>query len=273
MDEIFDKNANYVLQNSLMWDKWVKEKCIWTIPITHEEFIAAKNGNYFIYITPTKPVPQEWLKNISNSNILVLAGAGGQQAPILVAAGANVTVFDNSAEQIKSEQMIAEREGYSIKIIQGDMSKKLPFDDESFDCIINPISNSYIFDVFKLWTECYRVLKKGGSLISGFANPDIYMFDTVNNEDLKVKNKLPLNPLTDFGVDTFHTIINKDGIQFSHTLEEQIGGQLNAGFILTGFYEDGHPTDKPTNYNTYIGNVASKLTEFTSIYFATKSIK
>ena len=28
------------------------------------------------------------------------------------------------------------------------------------------------------------------------------------------------------------------GIQFSHTIEEQIGGQLEAGFRLTGVYED-----------------------------------
>jgi hypothetical protein len=31
---------------------------------------------------------------------------------------------------------------------------------------------------------------------------------------------------------------NKEGIQFSHTLEEQIGGQLEAGLILTDVYED-----------------------------------
>ena len=28
------------------------------------------------------------------------------------------------------------------------------------------------------------------------------------------------------------------GVQFSHSLEEQIGGQLEAGFILTNLYED-----------------------------------
>ena len=29
-----------------------------------------------------------------------------------------------------------------------------------------------------------------------------------------------------------------DGVQFSHTIEEQIGGQLKAGFVLTDIYED-----------------------------------
>ena len=33
-------------------------------------------------------------------------------------------------------------------------------------------------------------------------------------------------------------IANGDGVQFSHTLDEQIGGQLKAGFILKDLYED-----------------------------------
>ena len=28
------------------------------------------------------------------------------------------------------------------------------------------------------------------------------------------------------------------GVQFSHTLDEEIGGQLRAGFMLTDIYED-----------------------------------
>lgn len=272
MDKNISRKPDYVLQNSIMWDKWVKEKCLWTIPITHTEFIAAKNGDFSVFVTPLKPIPKDWLNNIYGCKVLVLAGAGGQQAPILIACGADVTVFDNSLEQIKSERMIAEREGYSIEVIQGDMSKTLPFNNECFDFIINPISNSYILDVCHVWSECYRILKNGGTLISGFANPDIYTFDS-DSEELKVKNRLPLNPLIDYNDDDFNKLISKDGIQFSHSLEEQIGGQLKVGFIITGFYEDGHPTDRPTNYNTYIGNIALKLTRYISIYFATKSIK
>ena len=37
---------------------------------------------------------------------------------------------------------------------------------------------------------------------------------------------------------------NNWGIQFSHTLEEQIGGQLKAGFTLTNLYEDTNGSGK-----------------------------
>ena len=31
---------------------------------------------------------------------------------------------------------------------------------------------------------------------------------------------------------------------FGHSLTDQINGQLDAGFALTGFYEDEHPTPR-----------------------------
>lgn len=31
---------------------------------------------------------------------------------------------------------------------------------------------------------------------------------------------------------------NDEGVQFGHTMEEELGGQLAAGFVLTALYED-----------------------------------
>ena len=82
--------------------------------------------------------------------MLCLASSGGQQGPILAAAGANVTVFDNSPAQLVQDRSVAQREGLRI--------------------------------------------------------------DTVQEQDAP--------------------------LEFGHTLDDQIGGQLAAGFVLTGFYED-----------------------------------
>jgi len=265
--------TDYITKNSDQWDKWVDEHCYWTIPISHEEFVAAKAGNYSLYITPQRPIPKNWLGEVKGQSVLALASAGGQQCPILVALGADVTVFDNSQKQLNTENIVADREGYSIRIIKGDMSNILPFSNECFDIIINPVSNSYIKDVHLLWSECFRVLKRGGCLITGFANPDVYMFDLPLTTELCVKYKLPFDPLRDLNSRDYTTITQKDGVQFSHTLEEQIGGQIETGFLISGFYEDKHPTNDPAGYDTYIGAIASKLTEYTAIYYATKSIK
>lgn len=264
---------DYILLNSLKWDQWVDEKCIWTRPISHEEFIAAKHGRYAIYVTPLKPIPKKWLGEVTGQNILGLASAGGQQCPIFAALGAKVTVFDNSQRQLDTERLVAEREKYSIEIIKGDMSQTFPFNNDSFDFIINPVSNSYINNLSVFWSECYRVLKKGGSLITAFANPDIYMFDALSISDLKVKFKLPLNPMRDFDMNECSDIIDKDGVQFSHTMQEQFGGLIKAGFSINGFYEDKHPPNIQKSFNTYIGAIASKLTKYTAIYYVVKCIK
>ena len=48
---------------------------------------------------------------------------------------------------------------------------------------------------------------------------------------------MPFNPLRN--PDQMQQLEGEDaGVQFSHSLEEQIGGQLEAGFILLSLYED-----------------------------------
>ncbi|QAT41570.1 hypothetical protein EQM05_00920 [Clostridium sp. JN-9] len=38
-------------------------------------------------------------------------------------------------------------------------------------------------------------------------------------------------------------------IQFSHTIEKQIGGQLQAGFVLTDIFQDTNGTGKLHEFN------------------------
>lgn len=156
--------------------------------------------------------------------------------PVFSKLGAICTVFDYSDRQLEAERTISEREGYSIQIIKGDMTKTLPFEDESFDIIFHPVSNCYVEDVYHIWNECYRVLKKGGRLLAGFDNGIDFLFEGDN--PLLVVNKLPFNPLK-MPNERFEAMAkNGEGIQFSHSLEEQIGGQLKAGFTLKDLYED-----------------------------------
>ncbi len=96
------------------------------------------------------------------------------------------------------------------------------------------------------------MLKKGGILLAGLDNGINYIF---NDDETTVTYKLPFNPLKDKQLYEM-SIKNDWGIQFSHTIEEQIGGQLKAGFILTDIYEDTngvgrlHEFNVPTFYAT-----------------------
>lgn len=227
---------NYTSINSNTWDQWADEGVEYTVPISHEEYEKVKNGNWNLILTPCKFVPKEWFLPIENAKILGLASGGGQQMPIFAALGADVTVFDYSDKQLEAERMVASREHYKINIVKGDMTKRLPFEDNTFNMIFHPVSNSFIEDVFHVWKECFRVLKKGGVLLAGMDNSIAYLCN--DDDPLRIVNKLPYNPLKNCSDDELEKIAKTDGVQFSHSIEEQIGGQLKAGFTLTDLYDD-----------------------------------
>ena len=204
-------------------------------PTSHEAFLAAKEGVWDMLLTPTKPVPKNWFGEIKDKKILGLASGGGQQMPIFAALGGICTVLDYSKQQLESEKMVAEREQYEIEIIRADMTKPLPFPDESFDLIFHPVSNCYVQEVKPIFKECYRILKKGGILLSGLDNGINFIVD--EETESKIVHSLPFDPLKN--PDQMAELQKEDsGVQFSHTMEEQIGGQLEAGLILTHLYED-----------------------------------
>lgn len=256
----YGKN-DYTKINAETWDEWAKDGCDWTIPITHEEFLAAKAGVCSVYLTPCRYVPAEWFGTLRGAKLLGLASGGAQQMPVFAANGAECTIFDYSESQLEKERITAEREGYAIEIVRGDMTKPLPFSDNSFDIIFHPVSNCYIREVEPVWRECFRILKPGGRLLAGFDNGLNFLFDDDGTLPLIAKNKLPFDPIamSDEAFAAERDSLN--AIQFSHSLEEQLGGQLRAGFVLRDLYED---RDREG---------CGRIREFAPQYMATLAIK
>ncbi|ADK83014.1 Methyltransferase type 11 [Sediminispirochaeta smaragdinae DSM 11293] len=245
-------DKNYTELNALVIDRWVNTGWEWGTPISHEIFSQAQNNSWSVVLTPTKPVPKEWFCDFKGAKVLGLASGGGQQIPIFAALGADCTVLDYSEKQLNNERIVAAREKYEVELVRADMTQPFPFDDDSFDLIFHPVSNSYIKDVLPVWKECYRVLKNGGVLLAGLDNGFNYLFD---DDEKEIIHRLPFDPLENEELYEY-SLKNDWGIQFSHTIEEQIGGQLKAGFMLTDIYQDTngegnlHAYNVPTFYAT-----------------------
>lgn len=247
----------YVKKNAETIDRWVNEGWEWGVPVTHDIYVKATKGEFDVVLTPTKPVPKSWFPSFKGCRILGLASAGGQQMPIFAALGAQCTVFDISTKQLENEKMVQDREGYDITIIQGDMTKRLPFEDESFDMIFHPVSNVYVKEVMPIFKECARVLRKGGTLLAGLDNGINFIIDEENEKS--IVRGLPFDPTRDASL--MKMLEQSDsGIQFSHTLEEQLGGQLKAGLTIVDLYEDtnGEGELHQLNIPTYIATKAIK---------------
>jgi len=242
--------------NSKAWDAYGESNCPWTIPITPEEFKKAKQGEWEVVLTPCIPVPRDWFPPFEGCKLLGLASGGAQQMPIFAALGAQCTVLDYSDSQLHKERDVSIREGYEIEIVKADMTLPLPFEDNSFDLIFHPVSNAFIEDVQHVWDECYRVLRPGGVLLAGFGNGISYLF-AEDGDPLKVAVKLPYNPLRLGEEERRRIEESNEGYEFSHTMEEQVGGQLKAGLRLTHLYEDrDRPEDTPF-ISDYIPNYAA----------------
>ena len=253
---------NVLNYNRKVWDKNVEQGNPWTIPVTSEQVAAARNGDWEIVLTPTIPVPKSWFPALSGAEVLCLASGGGQQGPILAAAGANVTVYDYSPRQLAQDRMVAERDGLALTTVEGDMADLSAFPDETFDLIFHPVSNVFVPNVLPVWREAFRVLRPGGALLAGFTNPVLYLFDMELAEagTYQVKYALPYSDLTSPDEATRRRYREEGlALEFGHSLQDQIGGQIEAGFLIAGFYEDIHP-DEP-------------LSKYTSLFIATRAIK
>ncbi|MFT3893752.1 MAG: class I SAM-dependent methyltransferase [Anaerolineales bacterium] len=250
--------------NKDAWNKQVEDgENRWTQPVSHEIIERARQGEFGILLTENITVPLRWFPPLQGADVLCLASGGGQQGPILAAAGANVTVFDNSPAQLKQDQLVAEREALVLRTVEGDAADLSMFADESFDVVFNPCSTVFMADVRVVWRECARVLRRGGILMTGSMNPIHYIFDLFKADEgtLEVAYAIPYSDLTSLSEEDREEYLSKGlPLEFGHSLTDLLGGQCSAGLAITDLYED-YMLDSPLhNYHpSYIATRAIKL--------------
>ena len=96
--------------------------------------------------------------------------------------------------------------------------------------------------------------------------PIVYIFDLDlldRERRLEVKYTLPYSDIESLSDERREAYLAKGWpLEFSHTLDDQIGGQLAAGFLIAGFFEDRYPPEEN-----------DLLSKHMPTFFATRAIK
>jgi len=144
---------------------------------------------------------------------------------------------------------VAAREALAIRTVLGDMRDLGVFPDASFNVVFNPVSNVFCPDLAPVWRESFRVLRPGGILLAGFMNPDVFIFDiaALERDELVVRYPLPFSSLDLPDAERLQHY-GDSPVEYSHSLTEQIGGQMAAGFTLTHLAEAPHHADATARY-------------------------
>ena len=186
-------------------------------------------------------------------------GAGVDLEGSVARVGQDLAVDDtDNPAQLAQDRLVAAREGLEITTIEGDMADLSMLADESFDLVFHPVSNIFAPAVRPVWQEVYRVLRSGGVLLAGFTNPAVYIFDRDLLDEqriLEVRYTLPYSDIASLPPEKLQHYMALDWpLEFSHSLEDQIGGQTDAGLHVVGLFEDGcSPEDDDLALEAYAG--------------------
>jgi len=258
-------------QNEDTWDELVQAGVPCSIPeleMTAEQ--AAKNLN-----------ADDIFGDLKGKKVLCLASGGGQQSLGFALLGADVTVADFSAEQLKSDQLIADKFKLPIQIIKMDMRDLTKFEDGEFDIVYQPYSINYIPEITTFLDDIARIVKPGGIYHLMFHNPFIHGSWKHGNwggewkqDELWKEKGYPIWQLYKEGqpIETLEStwdFYRKDGKQvqikspqeFKHTLSTIFNGLIKNRFEIIKFSEYSADSEgsEPGSWEHYVSVTAPWL--------------
>ena len=164
-----------------------------------ENRLTTNNARRIEYLTTTK-VLGEHIK--PNSKILDCAAGTGIYEFGLADRQHDVTATDITPRHIDVINQALEKKNYSMNTAVLDATDMSVFDDETFDVVLNmgPFYHLIAEDQReKCLSECLRVLKKGGILVTAYI-PRFYVFQYVAMSDEKYLDSALAKQLVETGV-------------------------------------------------------------------------
>ena len=191
------------------------------------------------------PVDKIMMTGVEGTNVLCLAGGGGQQSAVFSLLGANVTVLDLTPEQLDSDQKAACHYGYEVTTIQGDMRDLSVLPEAHFSRVYQPISTLFVPNLREVYSGVARVLKPGGLYFADYAVPLLYMAENKGWDGKGYTLYITEPYIRGLILETKDGKMNfTEGESFSeyqHLLSDIINGLVAEGLMIRGVWENPRP--------------------------------
>lgn len=240
------------------WAYLARRGCDSSLPYGPEQFAHARR-----WLDAKAWIP--WSKVRS---VLCLAAGGGQQAPLFASLNYRVTVVDLSPDQLQRDREVAERYGFDIECLEGDMLDLSLLHSRNFDLVYQPVSALYIPDVRWLYQEVFRVLKPGEYYWVEHWNPvqmQLAHSNTWDGQAYRIAHpQRPGVPLPWLDEDENGCEVPAACWHYIHSLGNLIGGLCEAGFVTLRFAETsgGNPRAEPGT----LAHLATYLPTFFTLF-------
>ena len=222
--------------------------------------------------------PDNIFGDVKGKKVLCLASGGRQQSIGFAMMGALVTVVDFSQEQLKKDELEANKHLLTIRILQSDMRDLSVLKTDEFDIVYQPYSINYVPEVQAVFDEVSRVLKPGGIYYLMFHNPfvqgswkDAFTGNPWSKEELwhekgypitlPYKDGLPItvsDPSWNFKNSKGKTVKAAAAQEFKHTLSTIINSLIQRKFSILKFEEftNDRSNSTPGTWEHYVSVAA-----------------
>ncbi|HAL28192.1 MAG TPA: hypothetical protein DCP25_15860 [Chloroflexi bacterium] len=221
--------------NQRMWDRLSAAGIPWTRPQgTPPKTNAAKRR----FLDPNDRLAGLPIKG---QRVLALAGGGGWHPVLFAELGADTTVLDISARQLKTVRDLARSRDVKVRLLHGDMRDLSVFADGSFDIVWHSHSIVFVPDAARVIAEVGRVLAPAGVYRASTMHPvTLRMYGTWSGTGWGFRQSYFEDgavPYEDATWEFKDVKVEAPTLEYGHRISDLINACADSGLMVDGFWE------------------------------------
>ena len=178
---------------------------------------------------------------IAGRRVLALAGGGGWHPILFAELGAEATVLDISARQLRTVRDLARTRGAKVRTVQGDMRDLSMFADGSFDLVWHSHSIVFVPDAHRVIAEVARVLAPGGVYRASTMHPvTLRLYGSWTGSGWGFKRSYFADGAIPYADDEWEfedVKVKAPTLEYGHRISDLINACAANGLLVDGFWE------------------------------------